>query len=90
LCQPCPHCDGGGIIKSAITVCYEVFREIRRADNASLGSKKMLVTVHPAVADLLFEEKEATYLEQLEKELEKKIIIQIDKSLHLEYFEVIA
>lgn len=90
LCQPCPYCDGQGNIKSATTVCYEVFREIQRASNASLGSNKVLVTVHPEVADLLLEEKEAAYLEQLEMVIQKKIVIQVDKNLHLEHFEVVV
>ena len=28
LCRPCPTCDGRGFVKSAETVCYEIFREI--------------------------------------------------------------
>ncbi|MDP9065160.1 MAG: ribonuclease G, partial [Pseudomonadota bacterium] len=28
LCQPCPTCEGRGFVKTAETVCYEVFREI--------------------------------------------------------------
>ena len=31
LCDPCPYCDGTGQIKSASTVSYEAFREIRRS-----------------------------------------------------------
>ena len=30
LCQPCPTCEGRGFVKTAETVCYEVFREIVR------------------------------------------------------------
>ena len=31
LCVPCPYCDGKGTIKSAETVCLEIFREIMRS-----------------------------------------------------------
>lgn len=30
LCEPCPVCDGKGYIKTAETVCFEIFREIMR------------------------------------------------------------
>ena len=30
LCQACPTCEGRGFVKTAETVCYEVFREIMR------------------------------------------------------------
>ena len=30
LCQACPTCEGRGFVKTAETVCYEVFREIVR------------------------------------------------------------
>src|SRR5690606_7356617 len=31
LCEPCPTCLGRGSLKTAETVCYEIFREIMRA-----------------------------------------------------------
>jgi ribonuclease G len=30
LCQPCPVCEGRGMVKTPQTVCYEIFREILR------------------------------------------------------------
>src|SRR5690606_28636798 len=30
LCEPCPACRGRGLLKTAETVCYEIFREILR------------------------------------------------------------
>ena len=45
LCQSCPYCDGRGYIKSAITVCYEIFREIIRLGN-SFREKKLLIILN--------------------------------------------
>lgn len=87
LCEPCPYCDGRGYVKSARTVCYEVFREIRRSFTGA-EEKKALVTVNSVVADLMYEE-ERQGVEDLEKEFQKKIVIKADPNLHQEQYEVV-
>ncbi len=89
LCHPCPYCDGRGVIKSTTTVCYEIFRELRRVSNREGPAEKILVNAHPAVADLLLEE-ESVYLEHIEKQLQTKVVVKADKDLHREGFEVMA
>jgi ribonuclease G len=69
-------------------VCYEVFREIERMAKVQSYRKKVLVTVHPVIADLLLDEEQA-FLEHLETELQKKIVIKGDYDLHQEQYEVI-
>ena len=39
LCDTCPYCEGRGYVKSSRTICYEVFRELRRAFNRSRGKE---------------------------------------------------
>ena len=34
LCESCPTCQGRGFVKTAETVCYEIFREILRYTRA--------------------------------------------------------
>ncbi|MFA5073914.1 MAG: Rne/Rng family ribonuclease [Nitrospirota bacterium] len=87
LCESCPYCDGRGYIKSARTICYEVFREIRRAFAGS-PEKKALVTVNSVVADMLYDE-ERVGVEELEKEFQKKVLIKADPNLHQEQYEVL-
>jgi len=87
LCDTCPYCDGRGFIKSSRTVCYEVFREIRKSFAGS-EEKKALVTVNSQVADMLYDE-ERLGVEELEKEFGKKIVIKADPNLHQEQYEVI-
>ena len=87
LCRPCPYCDGSGTIKSAATICYEILREIRRAADSSEKRRKILVRLHPVVADLLLEE-EGSFLESLEVEFQKQIIVKGDYDLHDEQYEV--
>ncbi len=87
LCDTCPYCEGRGYVKSSRTICYEVFREIRRAFAGS-EEKKALVTVNSVVADMLYDE-ERQGVEELEKEFQKKMVIKADPNLHQEQYEVV-
>jgi ribonuclease G len=87
LCDGCLYCEKRGYIKSATTVCYEIFREIRRA-GASREESKVLIAVHPTVANLLFDE-ERGGVEALEREFNKRIIIKADPHLHLEQYDIV-
>ncbi len=87
LCEPCPYCEGRGFIKSSVTVCYEIFREIRRISQSS-KEKKIMVSVNPEVADLLYDE-ERQGVEDLEMELKKKLIIKADATLHQEQYDIV-
>ena len=87
LCEPCPYCEARGFIKSAMTVCYEIFREIRRIAPTS-KEKKIMVSVNPAVADLLFDE-ERQMVDDLEQEFKKKLIIKADPALHQEQYDIV-
>ncbi|HUT52448.1 MAG TPA: Rne/Rng family ribonuclease [bacterium] len=86
LCEPCPYCEGKGYLKSRTTVCYEIFREIRK-DGPSLGGKRVNLFVNPEVADLLFDE-EREGVEELEREFNVQIEITVNNSFHQEQFEV--
>lgn len=88
LCEPCFYCEGKGFVKSAITVCYEIFRELKKAGGTN-RNRKIMITSHPQVADLLYEE-EREGLEEIEKTYEFKSIVKTDKNYHLEYYEVIT
>ena len=52
----------------------------------SIGSK-IIVLVHPDVATFLYDE-ERNGVEELEKQIKKKIIIKIKDDLHHEQFEI--
>jgi ribonuclease G len=86
MCEPCPYCEGRGYVKSKTTVCYEIFRELRREMLDIRGSKATL-TVHPQVADLLYDE-ERRGLEELEKKFKKRITVRAKPGFHQEQFEI--
>lgn len=87
LCQPCPHCEGKGLMKSPKTVCYEIFREIERATRKKPNAKKILLEVPPRIAAALYEE-ENDYLERLESERQFKFKIRVIKEMPDEEYEV--
>lgn len=86
MSEPCYYCDGRGFIKSKLTICYEIFREIRR-EAAKIPGPRITVAMHPEVADFIYEEDRAA-LEDLESKIHKKIIIKVNENLHIERFEV--
>ncbi|NOZ86089.1 MAG: Rne/Rng family ribonuclease [Deltaproteobacteria bacterium] len=88
LCSPCPYCEGKGFVKDPITVCYEIFREIKREANNFPGVD-LLVKAHPDVADLLCDQ-ESPGITELEKSYGKRVAVEHHPEFHLEQFEVIG
>ncbi|HCC68642.1 MAG TPA: Rne/Rng family ribonuclease [Nitrospiraceae bacterium] len=88
LCEQCPYCDGKGFVKSPTTACYEIFRELRRLGSEKPGGK-IMITAHPSVADLLYDE-ERDGLEEIEKHHGFKVIVKADKNLHQEHYEIVV
>jgi len=86
LCEPCSYCEGKGYIKSSNTICYEIYRDIIK-EAPNIPSNKIYVILHPEVADFLYEE-ERTGIEDLEKQLKKRIIIITNRNLHQEQYEI--
>jgi len=86
LCEPCPYCEGKGYLKSCGTICYEIFREVRKSASRLRG-KDVNLYVNPDVADLLFKE-EGDGLDELEREMGVKIEVTVNNSFHQEQFEV--
>ncbi|MEW6427039.1 MAG: Rne/Rng family ribonuclease [Thermodesulfobacteriota bacterium] len=87
LCEPCPYCNGEGMVKSRRTVCYEIFRRISR-QAAKIPVDEVIVRVNPQVADMMLNE-EATVLAGLEVQTGKKLSIQICRDLHQERYEIL-
>jgi ribonuclease G len=88
LCEPCFYCDGEGYLKSKQTICYEIFREIER-DHRSLAGNRIMVEVHPGVANLLCDE-ERHLLENLERRYQVRVTVHASQHLHLEQYEICA
>ncbi|WP_027390401.1 Rne/Rng family ribonuclease [Chrysiogenes arsenatis] len=87
LCEPCHYCEGKGFIKSPHTVCYEIFREIRRISGVYRG-KKLYVEAYSDIADILFSEA-ADYVETLENDCDVKLVIKSNNHFHQEHYEIV-
>lgn len=87
LCDGCPYCSGKGYVKSALTVVYEIFREMKRLA-PEYSDKKISLHVHPSVFNLL-NGVERRGIENLEKKLKKKIEAHSKESYHLEEFHIV-
>ncbi|HKZ72405.1 MAG TPA: Rne/Rng family ribonuclease [Nitrospirota bacterium] len=88
LCEPCNYCGGRGYTKSVTTISYELFRKIRKLSRIT-KDKKILVTVHPTVANFIFDE-ERQIIDELEKEYQKRIVIKGDPGIHVEEYDILT
>ncbi len=86
LCEPCFYCEGEGYLKSRRTVCYNIYRDMRRESGEMLASC-ITLKAHPEIAELLLGE-ENSLVDSLEAALKKEIIILSDPHFHLEQYEI--
>ncbi|HZD40660.1 MAG TPA: hypothetical protein VE131_08075, partial [Terriglobales bacterium] len=85
--SPCPHCDGRGRIKSPVTVAYDVLRAVKKQQKSLENGKNIVVRLHPDIANFLYDEKGRS-LENLEREINHKIIIKVSEGMRHEQFEI--
>ncbi len=78
MSEPCPYCEGRGVIKSKITVCYEIMRQLSRLAMQNKGSS-ILIEAKEEVADLLLEH-ESEAIAEIEQRYNVSIEIQQNNS----------
>lgn len=88
LSNTCTNCHGTGFVKTPLTLAFETFREIKRVYSA-INGKSVLVRTHPKVAKVLFNEGRDR-LVQLEKQIEKRIVVESQDSFHIEQIEILG
>ena len=87
LCEVCPTCDGRGSVKTAETVCYEIFREILR-EARQFDARQLLVLASQGVIDLLVDE-ESSSLAELEDFIDVPIKLQAEALYSQEQYDVV-
>ena len=87
LCQPCPTCEGRGFVKTAETVCYEVFREIVR-QSRQFECQQLMVLAHQDVIERLLDE-ESSALGELELVTGKPVRLQTEALYTVDQYDVV-
>ena len=87
LCEECPTCEGRGTVKTAETVCYEIFREILR-EARQFDARELLVLASQEVVDLLVDE-ESSSLAELEDFIEAPIKLQVEAMYTQQQYDVV-
>ncbi|MFW6147142.1 MAG: Rne/Rng family ribonuclease [Thermodesulfobacteriota bacterium] len=86
LTDSCPYCEGKGRLKSPLTICYEIFRDLER--EAVCGEEgKVFLLVSPEIERVLKEEERYSIME-LEKKINRRIIIVGKNDFHIEQYEI--
>ncbi len=86
LCQPCPTCDGIGMVKSIPTLCYEIQNEARKMA-ATIDAPELTIRANPEIIKAL-KAREAELVHELEEQTGKNIILQPDVTLHFEQYNI--
>lgn len=81
LSQPCPYCEGSGLIRSITTVTFDIMRKIQSLFCHS-KEKHVVLQVHPDVARRLRTEN-AELLEALAKSFEREISVESVSDFHI-------
>ncbi len=87
LCEPCPVCQGRGELKAPQTVCYDILREVLRADR-QFNAKEYRILAAQKVIDLFLDE-ESGSLTQLGDFIGKPISMQVETAYMQEQYDVI-
>ncbi len=87
LCEPCKACGGRGVLKTAETICLEIFREIIR-EVRLYNVQQILVLASNEVVERLLDE-EADMLAELEVFLRVSIKFRAETEYNQEQYDVV-
>ena len=87
LCEPCPSCEGKGIVKTARSVAYDILREILR-EARQFNPREFRVVAAPQVIELLLDE-ESQHLAGLSDFIGKPISLQSEASMGQEQYDIV-
>lgn len=87
LSEPCFYCEGKGTLKSKRTICYEIFRDLERECFGMADDAPVHVLVNPEIENVMREEEQDSAMD-LEKRINRRIIIAAKKAFHIEQYEI--
>jgi ribonuclease E len=86
LSTTCNTCTGTGMVKSPITVCNDIYIEMRKM-HRHLERGDVMLRVHPEVVKQL-KTSGAKWLQEMEEMVGKTILVKSDPTLHPEQFDI--
>ena len=86
LSTTCAVCEGTGMVKSPVTVCNDIFIEMRKM-HKTLDRGDIMLRVHPEVVKQL-KSSGAKWLLEMEEMVGKTILVKSDPALHPEQFDI--
>ena len=86
MCDPCPYCEGSGKIKTPLTVCYDLIRELIKILKKT-NAKKIFIYAHPEISARLAGE-DLSVVETLEDNFKKSLTIRSENNYHIEQYEI--
>ena len=88
FCQPCPYCQGDGLVTSTESTSIAILRKIKEI-HRKLGEKKLRIMASGPVAFRLLED-DSDKVKELADRLGMEIEIEEDPDLHIEDFSIIS
>ena len=85
--EGCPVCNGRGTVKSAQTVCYQIFREIER-EFRHYPANEYTIKASNDVIDCLLDD-EAMALGDLQKKIDRPVQLRVDADCQREHYEIV-
>jgi ribonuclease G len=87
LCEPCPACQGRGMVKTARSVAYDIFREILR-EARQFNPREFRVIASPKVIELFLDE-ESQHLAGLSEFIGKPVSLQSEGAMAQEQYDIV-
>jgi len=87
LCEPCPLCEGKGMVKTPRSVAYDIFREILR-EARQFNPKEFRVVASPKVIELFLDE-ESQHLAGLSEFIGKPVSLQSEGAMGQEQYDIV-
>jgi ribonuclease G len=88
LCEPCPVCQGRGELKTVVTVCHEVLREVLREARAYPKARELRILAAPGVIDR-FGEEESAALAELSEFIGRPVSLQVESGYTQEQYDIV-
>ena len=88
MCEPCAVCDGRGFLKTAESVCLEIFKQIQKRAK-SMKDKECLVMASQTVIDRLIDE-DADNIRELARLIGTSITYQVEPGYTQEQYDIVV